>query len=149
MNAAETITIDGFKVPVSGIRRSELSEWIGNIPEEFDVDRIYRHDNEIHGERWLSDGTVIEIQEDGDGWAAHHITNPSKVDPADDVLWERKKRGERELSMLVSMGLSPAEALDFWMVEIRGKTQSSWAETRGVNQQSVSENISKAREKLV
>lgn len=49
---------------------------------------------------------------------------------------------------LIERGCTPAEALDYYMVELGPHTQTSWAAIRGINQSSVSENISKAREKL-
>lgn len=49
---------------------------------------------------------------------------------------------------LVERGCSPAEALDYYMAEVGPYNQTQWAEVRGVNQQAVSENISKAREKM-
>lgn len=50
---------------------------------------------------------------------------------------------------LVRRGCSCAEALDYYMVEVGPHSQTSWAEERGVSQQTVSENISKARTKMV
>lgn len=45
-------------------------------------------------------------------------------------------------------GLARYEAIDYYAVEIEGLTQTEWADRRGAAQQSVSENVSKAREKL-
>lgn len=49
---------------------------------------------------------------------------------------------------LIERGCTPAEALDYYMAEVGPETQTSWAETRGVSQQAVSENVTKARDKL-
>jgi len=145
----ESITVDGIKVPITNIERSSLSEWTGNVPKRFSVDRVYRFDGWIHGERFLGDGSVIEISNLDGEWRAYHVTNPSAVDPAEEVLWERAGRAERELSELLENGLSPAEALDFWAVEIHGHTQAAWADTRGLSgHQAVGENTRKARKKL-
>jgi len=55
---------------------------------------------------------------------------------------------EGELTQLIRAGCSPAEALDYHMVEQEGWTQSAWADVRDIGQQSVSENIAKARATL-
>lgn len=55
---------------------------------------------------------------------------------------------ESELTQLIRAGCSPAEALDYQMVEQEGWTQSAWGKVRDIGQQSVSENIAKARETL-
>ena len=55
---------------------------------------------------------------------------------------------EVDFESLVRGGLSPAEALDYWMVEFRKNTQEEWAETRGRTQQAISKNIAAARDKL-
>ena len=52
------------------------------------------------------------------------------------------------LAGLVRRGCSAAEALDYYMAELGPYTQTDWAEERGISQQSVSENIAKAREKM-
>lgn len=52
------------------------------------------------------------------------------------------------LTTLLSLGLSPAEAVDYYMVELHGFFQSDWAERRDVGQQTVSENVNKAKKKL-
>lgn len=49
---------------------------------------------------------------------------------------------------LVRRGCSPAEALDYYMAEVGPYNQTTWAEERGVSQQTVSENIAKARKKM-
>jgi hypothetical protein len=55
---------------------------------------------------------------------------------------------ESDLMRLIRGGCSPSEAVDYLIVEERGWTQSAWAEVRGIGQQSVSENVAKARDKL-
>lgn len=52
------------------------------------------------------------------------------------------------LEDLFKQGLERAEAIDYHIVEIEGLTQSEWADRTDRNQSSVSENVSKAREKL-
>jgi len=55
---------------------------------------------------------------------------------------------ESELTQLIRAGCSPAEAIDYQKVEQEGWTQSAWADVRDIGQQSVSENIAKARATL-
>lgn len=50
---------------------------------------------------------------------------------------------------LVKRGCSAAEALDYYMAEVGPYNQTEWAEVRGVSQSTVSQNIQKAREKMV
>lgn len=50
---------------------------------------------------------------------------------------------------LVRRGCSAAEALDYYMAEVGPYNQTTWAEERGVSQQTVSENIAKARQKML
>lgn len=52
------------------------------------------------------------------------------------------------LADLFKQGLERAEAIDYHMVEVEGLSQTEWAEKTDRRQPSVSENVSKAREKL-
>jgi len=52
------------------------------------------------------------------------------------------------LNDLFKQGLERAEAIDYHMVEVEGLSQTEWAEKTERRQPSVSENTSKAREKL-
>jgi hypothetical protein len=45
---------------------------------------------------------------------------------------------------LIEAGASPAEAIDYCMVEVEDMTQTAWAEERGVDQSTVSGNVSQA-----
>lgn len=47
---------------------------------------------------------------------------------------------------LIEAGASPAEAMDYFMVEVEDMTQTAWAEERGVDQSTVSGNVSRAKE---
>lgn len=55
---------------------------------------------------------------------------------------------EAGLIELFDHGLSPAEAVDYYMVEHRGISQTAWAERRGVAQQAVSRNVAAAKDEL-
>lgn len=54
----------------------------------------------------------------------------------------------REYSLFLEAGLSPAELLDYLMVEEGEATTSSWAKTRQCSAQAISQNIKRARNKL-
>lgn len=49
---------------------------------------------------------------------------------------------------LTEAGCSPPEALDYYMVEVKGLTQSGWADERGIAQPSVSKNVKNAKRAL-
>jgi hypothetical protein len=49
---------------------------------------------------------------------------------------------------LIEAGASPAEALDYYMVEIRDLTEAAWAEERGVDQSTVGANVRQAKYEL-
>jgi len=49
---------------------------------------------------------------------------------------------------LIEAGASPAEAVDYYMVEIADMTQTAWANERGVDQSTVSKNVSQATEEF-
>jgi hypothetical protein len=49
---------------------------------------------------------------------------------------------------MTEAGASPTEAIDYYMVEVEDRTQTAWADTRGVNQSSVSNNVKEAIQKL-
>jgi hypothetical protein len=53
-----------------------------------------------------------------------------------------------ELDTLIEHGLSPAEALDYWMTEIQDVSEERWGVRRGRTQQVIDENVRTAREKL-
>jgi len=152
---AEMVNVEGREIPVTNINRSDLREYHGRIPSKVSVDRVYRFEGQLIGDTHLPNGTLVEVhykvdKESGDPYMdAVEITNPSAVDPAEEVLWERKGRAEKELSMLVADGgLSAAEAVDYWMVDVRGRSASNWSESRHTSPQAISENVRKARTKL-
>jgi hypothetical protein len=55
---------------------------------------------------------------------------------------------EQELAELISSGLNPTEALDYWMVKIRKASEEEWADTRNCPQQTVSQNVRSASNHL-
>jgi hypothetical protein len=52
------------------------------------------------------------------------------------------------LTTLIKAGLSPTQAIDYWMVERRKKYLPYWAELRGTSGQAIRENIKKAKNKI-
>lgn len=49
---------------------------------------------------------------------------------------------------LIEAGASPAEAVDYYMTEVEDLTQTAWADERGVDQSTVSGNVSQAKEEF-
>ena len=85
--------------------------------------------------------------------AAEHLCDYSWV--ASDPFVMAKPEGwrlgethlERRVGQIASTAdVSEAAAMDYWSVEIKGRSQSEWARMVGKSQQAVSENIAKARE---
>jgi hypothetical protein len=64
------------------------------------------------------------------------------------VIDESDIGGEFYLTGLCEAGCSPAEALDYYQVEIVGHTQQEWADKRDVGQPTVSESVSEAKDEL-
>lgn len=52
------------------------------------------------------------------------------------------------LELIQNGGLTPAEAIDYVVCEMDDWPQTAWADSRGVDQSTVSENVGKARAKL-
>lgn len=52
------------------------------------------------------------------------------------------------LTELIKKGISPTQALDYWMVEIHNKTVPNWATERQKSTQTIRKNIEKATERL-
>jgi hypothetical protein len=55
---------------------------------------------------------------------------------------------EQDFKWLIEEGLSPAEALDYWMVEVMNETQANWASHRNKTRQAISKNVQSAKSKL-
>lgn len=53
-----------------------------------------------------------------------------------------------DVTELVSQGLTPAEAVDWIAVVLKGKSQVAWASERDRDQSTISENVSKAGAKI-
>lgn len=132
---------------------------------------------DLVAERKTEDGITSELSiyypASGKGLIMGYIKTPEgkSVDVFDhhaeeissDTVGRLVARGE--LSLLIFALESPAEALDYWMIEerpdlrssydkdsngegVRKITQSKWAKTRGVSRQAVSKHIRSAKTKL-
>jgi hypothetical protein len=55
---------------------------------------------------------------------------------------------EVDFKWLIGEGLSPAEALDYWVVEIMNESQTEWAKEREKTRQAISKNVQSAKSKL-
>lgn len=115
----------------------------------------------------MSETVVVELTPEQANWVRDAVAHdrerlpedsehydPSAIDAiladAQELLNRAiEDRGVGEgLIELTRGGCTPAEAVDYYMVEHRGMTQSAWADVRGIGQGSVSENVSKAHERL-
>jgi len=54
---------------------------------------------------------------------------------------------EYQFKEFAEKGLTPAEMVDYWMVEFQDNTPKEWAESRGVHPESVRKNARQARRK--
>jgi hypothetical protein len=91
---------------------------------------------------------MVETEPNSGEFRARHISRPSGIETGAAELWRVPGKEKRELGTLVELGLSPAEALDYWSVDMKGETATRWAEKRGVSHQAVSENVRKASDAL-
>lgn len=67
----------------------------------------------------------------------------------DEVLSDRERADCWKILEYVEYdSLSPAEAVDYFVVEDNGWKQTDWASRRGVSQQAVSKNVDAARQHL-
>lgn len=55
---------------------------------------------------------------------------------------------ETFLTELIKTGISPTQALDYWMVEVQNKTVPNWATERDKSTQAIRKNIEKATERI-
>ena len=80
--------------------------------------------------------------------ASNTVTDQAEY-PGDSV-WDIQCRCSFRLSPagLIARGLSPAEAVDYLMVEERGYRQTEWAAERGTFKQAVSKDVGQAAAKL-
>jgi DNA-binding CsgD family transcriptional regulator len=87
-------------------------------------------------------------------WQAETYDLKSEEDAiviATPISWTKGRNAARtEIRGLLEQGLTPAEAVDLWFTEYEPSSvnQSLQADYRGVSQQTVNQNIRKAKEKL-
>jgi hypothetical protein len=150
------VEVDGTRteVPVDGVqisafdRMSAGSSFDGRLPERVDVDRITADGDELHAEAMLSDGAVVELFWDRNGNIIIQGFGPE--DPADfpPLVWERDGSMDDDLARLHRLGMSAAEALDYWGCIVRGRTAKQQASRRDVSHQAVSKNVREAKAAL-
>lgn len=153
----------------------ELTEH-GILTDHPDVTLLDYQD--LHGEPWtVTDEHVIWLDETGtdfDEWAEaferagvsreqfsermHDLARSHTPDDGIDRLGSVqpivfdadtfRADGFEAIAMLLRRGCSPAEAIDWFATEDSNWSQSDWADWKGKNQSSVSENVAGAREEL-
>lgn len=125
-NVSDTFQVGEFTV-------LDVSELVGNPAAWIDTPDIHRLQNNVSGGiRAVSTGIVgvfrVVRAKDDENTSRHAV--------------------QYELDTLLEHGLSPAEALDYWMTEIQGVTENRWGSRRGRTKQVIEENVRTAREKL-
>jgi hypothetical protein len=113
----------------------DVSELVGHPAAWIDTPATHRLQNDVSGGiRAVSTGIVGVFRIVRGSDADHENTSRHAV--------------QYELDTLLEHGLSPAEALDYWMTEIQGVTENRWGTRRGRTGQAINENVQTAREKL-
>jgi hypothetical protein len=109
----------------------ELSEWADVLGVSWSELSSQMH--ELARESYRPDGP-------GDPWSS---TDPVVFD-ADTF----RRDNFEAIALLLRRGCSPAEVLDWFATKDQNWTQTDWSEFRGVSQQNVSGNVTKALETL-
>lgn len=104
---------------------------------EFGISDDLLEIHSITASNTLSNYPEINIDQ-GQPWV---ISKPAKWSQSE---WST----DTYLTNLIRAGLSPTQAIDYWMVERREKYLPYWAELRGTSGQAIRENIKKARNKI-
>jgi len=112
---------------------------------EFHQDRIFRPGEAIGQAVDLSEheiplSVILDELRDADLLPSYYSFELTLNDSA--ICMEYYIRG------LIEAGASSAEAVDYCMVEVKDMTQTAWAEERGVDQSTVSGNVSQAKEEF-
>lgn len=93
---SETVTVDGIECQVS-FSPLAVERLYGAVPEWVEVDRLFRYDDRIVGDRGRDDGSILEVSyhDDGTPFSVHVIdaSTKSDVDPAESLLWQRVEDG--------------------------------------------------------
>lgn len=97
----ETIT-----VPTHFDRADDVSTWFGGVPDDWDVDRVYRYDGHVRAETYLGAGVWVEaiyVAERGDhtdtldtGWVVDEVEagHPAERDgELGSTIWQRDESG--------------------------------------------------------
>ena len=91
----------------------------------------------ITASKTLSTYPDIDIDA-GQAWVISKPTNWSRCEWTIDTYF----------TTLITIGLSPTQALDYWMVKQREKHLPYWADLRGTSAQAIRENVKKAENKI-
>lgn len=127
----EPVYVDADRVVFRDEHGHELNEW---------ADALGMDRSEFSGKMHELAREVYHTGGAGDPWST-----------ADPVVFDAntfRRDGFEALALLLRRGCSPAEAVDWYAAGEGNWSQSEWARWRGVSQQNVSGNISKAREGL-
>lgn len=144
---------------VTDVRDLEINDSVvavNNVSDSFQVGEFTVLDvSELvgHPAAWIDTPDTHRLQNNVSGGiraVSTGIVGVFRVARGDDDEYENTSRHtvQYELDTLLEHGLSPAEALDYWMTEIQGVTENRWGTRRGRTKQVIDENVQRAREKL-
>jgi hypothetical protein len=122
--------------------KDRRSEWQDRTIGGFVTPKIQEYLRYTHKLQAAADGAVDKTIIENEDVDIIVINKPE--------IWRTGEATARnEITYLIYNGLTPAEALDYWLVERLGISQSLWAEYwRNREQGTVSENVKKAEKKL-
>ena len=81
--------------------RGALAAWFGDVPDSFDVDRIFRFEGGLRAESYLGGGEWVEVVRHTDehrptfnaqndrGWVAEIVNASENGDETGETVWER------------------------------------------------------------
>lgn len=119
---------DQEQIFLEGLRESAKTDYDISFIQEFhsrmahEVFRTFTEKPQEKGDRW-----IIKVPQD---W--YHATQSV----------------ETLLTELIKKGLSPTQALDYWMVEIQDKSVSNWAMQRDTSTQAIRQSVERATERI-
>ncbi|WP_227378353.1 hypothetical protein [Haladaptatus halobius] len=166
----DPITVEEVKNFISCIQDENQKHLIGMLDTAYSIDGHLKIIKETETEYYFHDEDGSELDDmisfiDRSGTDVENIIKQSfneKVEAntdseisGDGFVVEKPPRwgdaewvNRRELKYLLENGLSPAEVLDYWFIVQQGYSETDWVEYRGTSQQTISNNIYKAKRKL-
>jgi hypothetical protein len=142
-----------FRESVNGWAEDALFETYGGEGhaslEDWTVDPWGQHPFEWEDLLW----DVVDVDDRDVREAVEHTLRAESVVPnypavRVDVEADAGLPPEYYLRGLIQAGCSSTEAVDYLMVEIRGRSQAEWANERGVQRQSVNPSVASARQTI-